>query len=178
MEQFITKDSGKRDEYESGMRRDIQTGKARPDLVPPLIRNIFNMYIDRIVNHEKLPSLNLSSLNNGIEIVALGGNSSNDLQLLIENLIAYEIKTNGETVQSVAEVYYRLAGLYGRGAAKYGENNWQKATLAGEEYLRFKQSTSRHWLQYLSGQKDEDHFCAVIFNLYGIGYVTEEEFKC
>ena len=33
---FVTKDSGKRQDYESGMRRDIQEGKPRYDLVVPL----------------------------------------------------------------------------------------------------------------------------------------------
>ena len=32
---FITKDSGKREEYKSGMRRDLQSGKARFDLIVP-----------------------------------------------------------------------------------------------------------------------------------------------
>jgi hypothetical protein len=32
-EGFITKDSGKREEYDSGMRRDTQEGKARFDLL-------------------------------------------------------------------------------------------------------------------------------------------------
>jgi hypothetical protein len=31
---YETKDSGARQEYESGMRRDLQTGKARYDLLP------------------------------------------------------------------------------------------------------------------------------------------------
>lgn len=33
---FVTKDSGKRQDYKSGMRRDIQEGKPRYDLVVPL----------------------------------------------------------------------------------------------------------------------------------------------
>ena len=33
---FITKDSGKRQSYSSGMRRDLQDGKPRYDLVLPL----------------------------------------------------------------------------------------------------------------------------------------------
>lgn len=33
---FITKDSGKREEFESGMQRDTQEGKARWDLLLPL----------------------------------------------------------------------------------------------------------------------------------------------
>lgn len=36
MTKFITKDSGQRQEYASGMRRDLQDGKPRYDLVIPL----------------------------------------------------------------------------------------------------------------------------------------------
>lgn len=32
-EQFITKDSGERKEYSTGMKRDVQTGKPRYDLI-------------------------------------------------------------------------------------------------------------------------------------------------
>lgn len=40
MSKFVTKDSGERQEFESGARRDIQEGKGRFDLIPaePLIR--------------------------------------------------------------------------------------------------------------------------------------------
>lgn len=33
--EFETKDSGERQDFESGARRDIQTGKPRYDLIPP-----------------------------------------------------------------------------------------------------------------------------------------------
>lgn len=36
MSTFITKDSGKREEYKTGMRRDTQEGKPRYDLIIPL----------------------------------------------------------------------------------------------------------------------------------------------
>lgn len=36
MSKFVTKDSGKRQDYDSGMRRDLQEGKPRYDLVIPL----------------------------------------------------------------------------------------------------------------------------------------------
>ena len=35
MSKYITKDSGKRQNYKSGMRRDLQEGKARFDLLIP-----------------------------------------------------------------------------------------------------------------------------------------------
>ena len=36
MKKFITKDSGARQEFESGMRRDLQDGKPRYDLLIPI----------------------------------------------------------------------------------------------------------------------------------------------
>lgn len=36
VKEFITKDSGKRQEYNSGMRRDIQESKPRFDLICPI----------------------------------------------------------------------------------------------------------------------------------------------
>ena len=33
---YVTKDSGKRQDYKSGMRRDLQDGKPRYDLIIPL----------------------------------------------------------------------------------------------------------------------------------------------
>lgn len=101
---FETKDSGQRQDYPSGMRRDLQDGKPRFDLIFP-------------------------------EGVAY------DDQLLT-----------------------RFAGLLERGAAKYGENNWQLAN-SEEELKRFRASGLRHMIQWACGEVDEDHATAVIFNL-------------
>ena len=102
---FITKDSGERVEYDSGMRRDVNTGKDRFDLIP-------------------IPMLK------------------------------------------------RLAGLYGRGAVKYGDWNWKLANTE-EEMNRFKESAFRHFMQWANGEVDEDHAMAVVFNLFG--YETTKE---
>ena len=37
MKEFAVKDSGERQEFESGMVRDTQDGKARPDLISPFV---------------------------------------------------------------------------------------------------------------------------------------------
>lgn len=58
----------------------------------------------------------------------------------------------------------RLAELYERGAVKYGDNNWQKAN-SPEEYQRFKASGFRHFMQWISGEKDEDHAIGAIWNI-------------
>lgn len=108
--QFETKDSGERQEYASGMRRDIQTGKPRFDL-------LFT-----------------------------------------------------EGVPYNDQFFTRVAALLGRGAEKYGERNWQLAN-SSEERDRFRASGMRHMMQWVSGQVDEDHAAAVVFNLMAYEYV-------
>ena len=103
--QYETKDSGKRQSYPSGMRRDTAESKPRFDLIPVM-----------------------------------------------------PLK--------------RLAELYARGAAKYGDRNWELAN-SEEELQRFKASGLRHMYQWLNGETDEDHAIAVVFNLFA--YLTIEE---
>ena len=57
----------------------------------------------------------------------------------------------------------RLAQLYERGAAKYGDNNWRK----GIPVSRFLSSLRRHAAQ-IGEEFIEDHLAAVIFNAMGI----------
>lgn len=110
-QQFITKDSGKRQEYKSGMRRDLQEGKPRYDLVIPL------------------------------------GQKDHLLK--------------------------RWAELMERGMDKYGYRNWEKAD-SEEELQRFQASAWRHFIQAMSGETDEDHFAAVLFNLNAIVFLEEK----
>lgn len=45
MSDFITKDSGERVEFPTGSSRDVETGKGRYDLLPPLaIRRLAKLY--------------------------------------------------------------------------------------------------------------------------------------
>jgi len=110
MKKFETKDSGKRQDYASGMVRDLQDGKPDFYLVTP----------------KDMPY---------------------DLQPLT-----------------------RWAGLMTRGKEKYGSRNWEKANSI-EELERFKSSAFRHFMQWVSGEEDEDHMAAVFFNLNCAEYV-------
>lgn len=59
------------------------------------------------------------------------------------------------------------------GAKKYDKRNWMKA--AGEPELnRFIESAARHFVQWMAGDKDEDHAAAVIFNLNGAEYIRAQ----
>lgn len=64
----------------------------------------------------------------------------------------------------------RIAMHLTEGAKKYGFRNWEKAN-SQEELDRFKSSALRHMHQFLNGEDDEEHFGAVVFNLFAIVYV-------
>lgn len=103
--EYVVKDSGVREEYESGMRRDTQEGKPDYTLI-------------------HIPFLT------------------------------------------------RLAHHLGKGAKKYGEGNWMLAK-SPRELSRFLKSAERHMMQWLSGETDEDHAMAVVFNIMAAEYVKD-----
>jgi hypothetical protein len=102
---FVVKDSGKRIEYDSGLRRDVTDGK--PDYTL-----IYIPFLTRIAIH------------------------------------------------------------LGKGAVKYGRENWKFAN-SEDELMRFRESALRHMMQWLSGDADEDHMAAVCFNLMAAEYTKE-----
>lgn len=53
---------------------------------------------------------------------------------------------------------------------KYAERNWMLAT-GKAELKRFRASAFRHLLQWLRGDRDEDHAAAVFFNINGAEFV-------
>lgn len=66
----------------------------------------------------------------------------------------------------------RWADHMTKGAVKYGDRNWEKAT--GEDELkRFRESAFRHFMQWYMGEIDEDHAAAAYFNIQGAEYVKE-----
>lgn len=65
-----------------------------------------------------------------------------------------------------------------KGRKKYpdvapGTPNWTLAQ-GTEEYLRAKESALRHFLQWVRGDRDEDHAAAVFFNINLAEYVLEQ----
>lgn len=72
------------------------------------------------------------------------------------------------------ELLTRLADLYARGAIKYGDSNWKRATTEPEIH-RFKESAWRHFVAWQSGQDDEDHGVAAMWNI--ISYIWHTEYK-
>lgn len=67
-------------------------------------------------------------------------------------------------------MFKRWAEHLTKGAKKYAKRNWMKAQ-GEEEYLRFKESALRHFIQWYLEESDEDHASAVYFNLNGAEYL-------
>lgn len=60
----------------------------------------------------------------------------------------------------------RFAELMARGAKKYSARNWELAKDQ-EALERYHESAFRHLMQWITGETDEDHAVAVMFNLMG-----------
>jgi hypothetical protein len=80
-------------------------------------------------------------------------------------------------------LFERWVALLGRGAVKYQPRNWCRALgetdVAKREITkdRFKRSAIRHMMQWLRGDRDEDHAAAVIFNMNGFEAMLETDPK-
>jgi hypothetical protein len=159
-----TKDSGKRQSFTSGARRDIQEGKPRFDLIP----------IDALNDYQK---------------DMLGGA---DLWELVDKTMPPSVEEEPEesTILTVLTgrddftfphpdyrpdliphlMINRLAHLYGRGARKYDDNNWQK----GIPLRRIYASMFRHMILWAAGDTSEDHLAAVIWNATALMWTERE----
>jgi hypothetical protein len=67
-------------------------------------------------------------------------------------------------------MYKRWAEHLNKGAEKYAPRNWMLGIEAQDLDVRerFKQSATRHFIQWLKGERDEDHAAAVFFNINGL----------
>jgi hypothetical protein len=87
-----------------------------------------------------------------------------------------DVQTNKpryDLIGSGWELIKRWAELMGRGAAKYGEFNFEKASTQAE-LDRFRASALRHMIQWFHGETDEDHASATCFNLAGAEMVKKK----
>ena len=69
-------------------------------------------------------------------------------------------------------MFKRWAVHLTNGAKKYAKRNWMKAEGEAERN-RFRESAVRHFVQWLDGDRDEDHAAAVIFNINGVEFIDE-----
>jgi hypothetical protein len=75
-----------------------------------------------------------------------------------------------EGVPYMEQPLTRFAMLLTRGANKYSARNWECAE-SEEELERFRASAARHFMQWMSGETDEDHMTSTWFNMMAADYV-------
>jgi Domain of unknown function (DUF5664) len=75
-----------------------------------------------------------------------------------------EDKSDKPDFTYIAEMYPTFSRIMKQlmmGEKKYARLNWRNC----KDPLTYKQSASRHLLQYINGQDDEDHLIASVVNL-------------
>lgn len=179
MADFETKDSGKREEFATGSRRDTREGKGRFDLIPWGIVARF-----KVENYPKdKPGTTQQAQDFAMNRLVAGVSYADDNELIAAagQMLALAAFEDGAKPAPVS--YYaswssvqplgilRLAKLYERGAAKYGDRNWEK----GQPLDRYLDSALRHFNAYRAGDKSEDHLIATVWNIIGYLWTKEKE---
>jgi hypothetical protein len=60
-----------------------------------------------------------------------------------------------------------------KGADHYEDRNWEKFDDL-EALNRAKSSAFRHFMQWITGETDEDHAAAIFFNVMAVEYIKEK----
>lgn len=133
------KDSGERRTFETGAVRDITANKGRPSLMP--LEVVFTL------------------LKGDTIIYCLGyfkgtGNTVH----LYDALRFFARKYYNDSYETML---LEVSKHFEEGAAKYGDNNWQKG-IPAECYM---DSALRHYLKYKRGDNDEPHDRAFVWNI-------------
>jgi hypothetical protein len=137
------KDSGSRQEFESGAVRDIQEGKGRCDLMPlDVIAECYSKAFPSEVTGAVFAELNLFA-------------KTGDVTHL------YDVLSKREPYDDYSTMFLEVSKHFEEGAEKYGENNWQKG-LPVKCYIN---SAVRHYLKWLRGDDDEPHDRAFCWNI-------------
>ena len=140
---YAIKDSGNRREFASGAVRDIQEGKGRCDLLP--LHTVAD-FLDRdcvlypVANFVRTGETNF--LNSALSALA-------QLAEIDKHTMILEVAIH-----------------YQDGCNKYGERNWEK----GIPVHCYIDSGVRHYLKWLRGDDDENHFRAAVWNLLGASW--------
>lgn len=134
-------DSGKREEFSTGAVRDTQENKGRCDLLP-------------------LDCLPRKYANDPIILLLDKFKQTGNFKFIEDARECFIAKYFPDVETSLLE----LSIHYQEGAAKYGDNNWQK----GLPVSRYISSAIRHYVEYRRGDKNEPHQRSFVWNLTAI----------
>ena len=163
--------------YGDGATRCTKEGKGRYDLIPIGPMMYLRMAIDGVIRAYGFIPENVKSCADPmiyrpsrLEAFALIIEHPDNTMVLahamLEMILIYEgIKDPSEIRNNPTfwcKTIDKLAHHFENGAKIYGEHNCEKGIPAWS----FKDSCLRHMLQWYTGQEDEDHYIAAIWNLW------------
>lgn len=157
--------------FEGGGIRYTKNGKGRFDLIPhEVIDRIFLKVASKIEEDKNYASLDdalisaykeeyESSIASLVMIIYI----LNDFERDCINAKEYYVDSMDDFVKGFSKMLRELAIHYEKGAEKYGVDNWKK----GIPEQSFRDSGLRHLCQWISGETDEPHHIAAIWNFFG-----------
>jgi hypothetical protein len=154
------KDSGERQEFQTGSVRDTASGKGTPHLIGGEALYYHKTRYKGDGNYSLLEIIE-SNLLCYSEIVENRDKNMPRLDSAIHYTILYIQESEDGTYSSAMR---RLAKHYENGAKKYAANNWRK----GQPVSRYYDSAMRHLWACIDEKTDEDHAAALLWNLIGI----------
>lgn len=151
------KDSGSRQEFDTGAVRDIRIGKGRYDLLPLYeVSLLLEEPIMTLSDDVKTYSVILNTFDDILDnSYQSDGTKFNALIRVLAVFIDNEYDENRNFAIKL------LAEHFEAGAEKYGDNNWRK----GIPLRRYMDSALRHYFKYLSNFTDESHATAFMWNV-------------
>ena len=167
------KDSGKRQNFDTGSKRDTDEGKGNPHLIAGETfirvkdyRKTKGSAYERKDFKNKCTKYRVSSaiedcLWNYTKLVE---SREDNLWYIYEAIDLTCILIALDEDKDYYSAYTRLAIHYQNGAKKYDANNWR----LGQPVSRYFDSANRHLWKLLAGYKDEDHYAALLWNLVAI----------
>lgn len=159
------KDSGARQEFNTGSVRDTAEGKGMPHLLPGDALNVIMNKIDSIgftdrTNEELLRMIEVDMFNFSRFEESKTQNEAS-IYSAVATVMRYIRKTDEDSHYCVMT---RLGNHYANGAKKYAKHNWRK----GQPVSRYYDSAMRHLWKLMDKMEDEDHAAALFWNLVAI----------
>lgn len=163
------KDSGKRQDFSTGSKRDTDDGKGQPHLMAGEVFVELQKFYDEgnyVYPIELSKETLIKQIKEELFLYSKIVGEREDYKwriLRAIELTGYLIATD-EGCSSFSVSYTRLAIHYQNGAKKYDKNNWRK----GQPVSRYYDSGMRHLWKIEQNLQDEDHYAALLWNLVAI----------
>ncbi len=162
MEFKEVKDSGKRQEFNTGSVRDTAEGKGMPHLIAGEALSVAFIALFGVKYSCPVTwnDVQLHLFRYSIVVKEREENIHEIYLAIVKTIRLISLEEDGTFTSAMT----RLAKHYENGGKKYSKNNWRR----GQPISRYYDSTMRHYYKCEDKLKDEDHPTAVLWNLIAI----------